>query len=199
MTDIIAIYGSPRRKGNSAALVEQAVRGARDAGARVEEIRLRDYKITPCLEIYQCKKSGTCAINDDFQKLQPLLESCDGMILASPIFFYAVSAHLKGLMDRCNLYWVKKYIVDETPLPSPITSGKKGLFISTGATKGKKLFEGATLSVRYFLDALDIELWQTLLCRDLDDAGDILKHPEYLQEAHANGQALVEALKSAGR
>lgn len=199
MTTILAIYGSPRRKGNSAALVGRAVQGARDQGASVDEITLRDYKITPCLEIYQCKNTGTCAINDDFQKLQPLLESCDGMILASPIFFYAVSAHLKGLMDRCNLYWVKKYMVDKTPMPSPITSGKKGLFISTGATRGKKLFEGATLSVRYFFDALDIQLWQTLLCRGLDAAEDILKHPEYMEDAYKKGQALIEALKEAGR
>ena len=48
---IIAIYGSPRRKGNTARLLQRAVEGARDGGAEVEEIVLRDLKMSPCLEI----------------------------------------------------------------------------------------------------------------------------------------------------
>ena len=58
MVKIIAIYGSPRRDGNSATLLKQAVMGARQEGAEVEEVFLRDYKISPCLEIYQCIKTG---------------------------------------------------------------------------------------------------------------------------------------------
>ena len=54
---IVAIYGSPRRKGNTATLLRQAVQGARDSNAQVEEIVLRDLKISPCLEIYGCKKN----------------------------------------------------------------------------------------------------------------------------------------------
>ena len=67
MAEIVAVYGSPRRKGNTSALLKKAVEGARDAGAEVDEIVLRDYKISPCLEIYGCKKDGECAIQDDFQ------------------------------------------------------------------------------------------------------------------------------------
>ncbi|MGD9309233.1 MAG: NAD(P)H-dependent oxidoreductase, partial [Desulfosarcina sp.] len=62
MKEIAAIYGSPRRKGNTSTLLQQAVRGARDAGAQVTEIVLRDLKMSPCLEIYGCKKTGHCVI-----------------------------------------------------------------------------------------------------------------------------------------
>ncbi|MFW6284158.1 MAG: flavodoxin family protein [Desulfosalsimonas sp.] len=58
MGKIVAIYGSPRRSGNTAALLAEAVAGARSRGALVEEIVLRDQKISPCLEIYGCKKGG---------------------------------------------------------------------------------------------------------------------------------------------
>ena len=58
----------PRRSGNTAALLKQAVRGAREVGAAVEEFVLRDLKMSPCLEIYACKQAGECAIKDDFQR-----------------------------------------------------------------------------------------------------------------------------------
>jgi len=192
MKNILAIYGSPRRKGNTASLLKRAVEGALQAGAQVEEVVLRDLKISPCLEIYGCRKTGRCAIQDDFQGLYDRLLSCDGLMLASPIFFYTVSAHTKILMDRCQSLWVKKYWVDKNPF-SPKIVKRKGLFIAVGATRGKKLFDGALLTVRYFFDTFDAELWQSLLYRGLDFEGDIFKHPEYLQEAYSSGQALARA------
>lgn len=193
MTTILAIYGSPRRKGNTAALLKAAAEGARSAGAQVEEILLRDLKISPCLEIYGCRKTGRCVIQDDFQGIYDRLLTCDGLMLASPIFFYTVSAHTKILMDRCQSLWVKKYWIDQTPF-SPKIVKRKGLFISAGATKGKKLFDGVLLTVRYFFDTFHAELWKSLLYRGLDFEGDILEHPEYLREAYASGKALVQSV-----
>ncbi len=76
MTTILAIYGSPRRKGNTSLLLERAVEGARAAGANVEEIVLRDLKMSPCLEIYGCKHTGRCVIKDDFQGIYDRLSQC---------------------------------------------------------------------------------------------------------------------------
>ena len=109
MVAIAALFGSPRRRGNTATLLTRAVAGARDAGAEVTEIVLRDLKMSPCLEIYGCKRDGKCVIKDDFGDVEALLRKVDGLMLASPIFFYAVSAHTKILMDRCNSLWVQKY------------------------------------------------------------------------------------------
>lgn len=192
--EILAIYGSPRRKGNTSTLLDHAVKGAEDAGALVEKIVLRDCKMSPCLEIYGCKKTGRCVIKDDFQEVIDKLLSCKGIMLASPIFFYTVSAHTKILMDRCQSLWVKKYWVDQTPYGKTNPS-RKGLFISAGATKGKKLFDGTLLTVRYFFDVLDIDLWKSLLYRQLDFEQDILKHPEYLHEAYETGKEFALATK----
>jgi multimeric flavodoxin WrbA len=192
---IVAIYGSPRRKGNTAALLKKAIEGARDSGADVEEIVLRDFKISPCLEIYGCLKAGECAIKDDFQVVRDKILNAQGLILASPVFFYTVSAHTKILMDRFQSLWVKKYWVDKSP-PDQKTNHRKGLFISAGATKGKKLFDGMLLSIRYFFDVLDMELWRALLYRQLDFQDDVLKHPEYLQEAYTAGKEFTSAIES---
>src|SRR4030066_893652 len=109
MKKILAIYGSPRRQGNTTLLLDHAVQGALDTGAQVEEIVLRDLKMSPCLEIYGWKYTGRCVIKDDFQSVYDRLSQCQGLILASPIFFYTVSSHTKMLMDRCQSFWVKKY------------------------------------------------------------------------------------------
>ncbi len=190
---IVAIYGSPRRQGNTATLLSRAVQGARDSGARVEEIVLRDLKISPCLEIYACKKDGRCAIKDDFHSVVDQILSAKGLMLASPIFFYTVSAHTKILMDRCQSLWVKKYWIDKVPF-GQWEPKRKGFFISVGATKGKKLFDGTLLTVKYFFDVLDVELFRSLLYRGLDFEGDVLKHPEYLEEAYLAGKTFAEAL-----
>lgn len=194
MLTMLALYGSPRRKGNTSRLLQKAVQGARDAGANVEEIILRDKKMSPCLEIYECRETGRCAIRDDFQDIYDKILAARGIMLASPIFFYTVSAHTKILMDRCQSLWVKKYWVDKAPFGDKHFS-RKGLFISVGATKGKKLFDGPLLTVRYFFDALDAELWKSLLYRGLDFEGDVMKHPEYLEEAYNAGKAFCSLLK----
>jgi len=187
---IMAIYGSPRREGNTSLLLKQAVAGARQAGAEVEEVVLRDLRMSPCLELYGCKKDGRCIIRDDFQRLYDQLLACQALMLASPIFFYTVSAHTKILMDRCQSLWVKKYWIDQVPFGQGEIK-RKGLFISAGATGGKRLFDGTLLSIRYFFDVLDMELWHALLYRRLDFEGDVLRHPEYLDEAFQAGEALA--------
>lgn len=193
MVEIIAIYGSPRRDGNSAALLRQAVAGARQAGAQVEEVFLRDYKISPCLEIYNCRKTGECAIRDDFQKILSKLDASAGIMLTSPIFFYSVSAHTKIFMDRCQSLWVKKYWIDKQVV-GKAPPKRKGLFISVGATNGKKLFDGAILTVKYFFDVLNTGLWKTVLCRGVDHKGEIDKREDCLKEAFEAGRALASVL-----
>jgi multimeric flavodoxin WrbA len=195
MPKIVAIYGSPRRKGNTATLLKQAVAGAVDAGAQVKEFVLRDLKMSPCLEIYGCLKTGRCVIKDDFHEVSDLMLASHGLMLASPIFFYTVSAHTKILMDRCQSLWVKKYWIEKVKF-GQWKPKRKGLFISVGATKGKKLFDGTLLTLKYFFDVLDMELWRSLLYRGLDFEDDIKKHPEYLEEAYQAGKGLVEKIKS---
>lgn len=194
MVKIIAIYGSPRRDGNSAALLKQAVAGARQEGAQVEEVILRDYKISPCLEIYACIKAGECAIRDDFPEILAKLEASKGIMLASPIFFYSVSAHTKIFMDRCQSLWVRKYWIEKQDFRNAPET-RKGLFISVGATSGKKLFDGAILTVKYFFDVLSAGLWRTVLCRGVDRKGEIDSHEDCLKESFEAGRDLARALQ----
>ena len=195
MHQITAIYGSPRRRGNTATLLRQAVEGAHTEGFAVREIFLRDLKMSPCLEIYGCKRDGECAIRDDFQQIRDTILASDGIMLASPIFFYSVSAQVKILMDRFQSQWVKKHWIEGHPMGRS-RAVRKGLFLSAGATQGKKLFDGALLSVKYFFDVLDTELWDYRVFRGLDYADDIHRHHDYQTEAFEAGAGLARALQS---
>ncbi len=196
---IIAIYGSPRRHGNTTILLQKAVEGAKAAGCFVEEIVLRDLSISPCLELYGCKKDGRCIIQDDYQMIYDRLQSFDGIMLASPIFFYAISGQAKLMIDRCQSFWVKKNWI-ETKTDKSERPQRKGLFIAAGAGGGKKLFDGALLTIRYFFEAIDTVLWDTLLVRGVDFEGDILKKPEYIEKAYEIGfqfcQTIIKEKKS---
>ena len=186
---ILGICGSPRRGGNTETLLKEALKAAGEKGADVEEIFLRDKTISPCLEIYGCMKEGRCVIKDDFQEVAAKMIEADGLILASPIFFYTVTAHTKMLMDRCQSLWVKRYLLN-SPI-SPGRSRRRGAFIAVGATRGKRLFEGVLLTVRYFFDALDVDLSDTLLVRGVDKKGEILDHPQEIRAAYELGRRIV--------
>ncbi|MGD9158533.1 MAG: flavodoxin family protein [Desulfobacteraceae bacterium] len=194
MIKLCAVFGSPRRKGNTSLLLRKAIEGARDAGAEVTEIVLRDKKLSPCLEIYGCRDSGKCVIKDEFHEIVDQLLESNGVMLASPIFFYSVSAHTKMLIDRCQSLWMKKYYIEKADRKNWIPK-RKGLFISLGATKGKKLFDGPLLTIKYFFDVLDMTLHKSLLYRGIDLEGEINDYPEYLEEAYQAGRELVEAVK----
>ncbi|HYA02317.1 MAG TPA: flavodoxin family protein [Syntrophobacteria bacterium] len=189
---LLAILGSPRRGGNTEILLDEAIRGADEHGATCEKVVLRDLKIRPCLEIYQCARTGTCAIQDDMQPLYGKLTAAERLIIASPIFFYSVSALTKAMIDRCQALWAKKYL-----LKLPISSGRdrRGAFISVAATRGSKLFEGVRLTMRYVLDAIDVAYSDELLIRGVDEKGAIRERREALDAAYALGSRLVAGEK----
>lgn len=189
---VLGLFGSPRRGGNTEILLEEALKGAEREGAEIERLYLSDLKITPCTECHGCDETGDCVILDEMQKIYPKLLEADIIILASPIFFYGVTAWAKALIDRSQALWAKKYLVND---PSMGKRGKrrKGFFISVGATKGQKVFEGAILTVKYFFDTLNAEYTGELLYRGVDGKGEILKHPKALEQAREAGRKLVLA------
>jgi multimeric flavodoxin WrbA len=186
----LGIFGSPRRGGNTDLLLEEALRGAQEKGANVERLYLSDYAITPCKECHGCDHAGNCVVLDDMQKIYPKLLEADVIIFASPIFFYGVTAWAKALIDRSQALWSRKYLLKD---PSLGKEGRKrkGFFISVGATKGQRVFDGAILTVKYFFDVLNAEYVGELLFRGVEAKGDILKHHEALQQAYEMGRKLV--------
>ncbi len=102
MSDILIFNGSPRKKGNTAALINECIRGMGEAGKEVEIANLNKMKIKGCQFCDWCIKNSklTCVTKDDMSELYPKLLQSKVIIFASPIFWFTVSAQMKLFMDR---------------------------------------------------------------------------------------------------
>ncbi len=188
---VLGIMGSPRVKGNTDLLVDEALKGAQSEHAETEKIVIDKLKITPCREYYGCFKDGNCVIRDDMDALYPKLLEADGIIIASPIFFYGVTAQLKALIDRSQALWARRNVLHNLP-----AKPRKGVFIGVGATRGPRLFDGALLTVKYFFKAFDVAYTGELLVRGVDERGEVKTHPEALSQAFALGKKLAQEIKT---
>ena len=183
----LGIMGSPRIGGNTDLLLDQAIAGMKSRGVETEKIVVDRMKIAPCREYYGCLRDGNCVIRDDMDGVYPKLLEADIVVVASPIFFYAVSAQVKALIDRSQALWARKYVLKQTP-PN---SNRKGAFIAVGATKGEKLFEGSILTVKYFFQTIGVDYAGELLIRGIDKKGEIREHPTALKDAAELGKRLA--------
>jgi multimeric flavodoxin WrbA len=103
------------------------------------------------------------------------------------MFFYGITAQLKALIDRCQALWARKHVLKQN-WPG---AGRRGAFIAVGATKGEKLFDGSTATVRYFFKTIGVEYAEELLIRGVDLKGDIQQHPSALKDAFELGRRLA--------
>jgi multimeric flavodoxin WrbA len=180
---LLGLMGSPRIGGNTDILLDKALEGAAAGGAEVEKIVVDKLRISPCREYYGCLRDGNCVIRDDMDEIYPKLIGSDSVIVASPIFFYGLSSQLKVLIDRCQALWARKYILKQ----DLHDSNRRGAFIGVGATKGKQLFDGSILTVRYFFQAIGVTYINELLLRGIDKKGEVKGHPEALEAAYELG------------
>ncbi len=133
-------------------------------------------------------------LEDDMCLFYPLLQEAGHVILAAPVYFYALSGIAKAFIDRSQALWVRKYRLEQQ-LPSQ----GKGYLIAAGATRGKRLFECPRLTMRYYCDALNLHYAGNLLVRGVENEGDVLNNREIMQEAHAMGRAICQGQESGVR
>ncbi len=190
---VLGISASPRLKGNTNLLLREALAGATSAGAQVDYIRLCDLNISPCVECNSCYKTGRCRIEDDYQMVMSKLLEADRLIFATPIFFMAVCAQAKTLIDRCQCLWANKYVLNK----SLITSGgldRRAMVIAVGGSKSKKMFDSVRLTMKYYFDVLDMQYVANLFINKVDYCGQIKKHPSAMKEAYRLGCELVSSI-----
>ena len=189
---VLGISSSPRVKGNTDLLLREALVGAESAGGLVEYVALRERNISGCVECNACYKTGRCRIEDDYQEIWQKMIDADRLIVATPVFFMAVSAQCKLLIDRCQCLWAQKYVLKQ-PLISGGNRDRRGLVIAAGGTKGSRMFDCVRMTMKYFFDVLDMQFAGGIFGNKVDAAGDILKHPTAMKQANRCGQDLALA------
>ncbi len=187
---VLGIYGSPRKNGNTDLILDKVLEGAESEGAEIERVYCRKLKMRGCLECGGCDETGECVVKDDMQTVYPLLRDADIIFIASPIFFYDVTAQAKAVIDRSQAMWNWRMLNKTVEQRKTHDSGS-GYLIAIGATKGQKLFEAPELVAKYFFDALDMEYKGSLLVRAGEYKGAVTEQPGLMDKAFGFGQKAV--------
>jgi len=183
---LLILKGSPRENGNSSILANQVAKGAQDAGASVESYQLHNMNIEPCDACDFCKGvgDGNCIVEDDMQILYPNLIAANSIVLASPIYWFTMSAQMKLCIDR--------WYALEGP-EGYVLSGKRfGIVLTYGDTD--PYTSGAINAIRTFQDMfryLNAKI-VGIVYGSAEEAGEIQKQQIILEQAYNLGQTLAE-------
>jgi multimeric flavodoxin WrbA len=182
---ILVMLGSPRRKGNSAILADQITKGAKSAKAKVETIYLHGKTIAPCKACFACQKKNSkgCSIKDDMQGIYLKLIEADAWVIASPVYWFTMSAQTKIFMDRC--FALSSYHKDPF----------RGKRIAIAMTYGDEdpFTSGCVNALRTFQDAFGYTQSTIvgMVYGSAMDAGQIRSNEKVMQEAFNLGKKLA--------
>ena len=182
--NILILSGIPRKGGNTELLAEAFAKGAA-AHHHVEIVSVRDYKVNPCLGCNACfKTDGICSQKDDmsfiYEKMMVStnhLSQADMLVIASPVYFYGISAQLKAVIDRFH---------------NPIRDSfhiKKMALLLVGAASLPELFDAILTEYNLCLKFFNIEDAGKVLVRGVKDKGDI-KNTNALNDAYKLGLSI---------
>ena len=182
---ILVLLGSPRKKGNTAALADQIIAGAESAGATAERIFLHGKDISPCQACYACQRpeSEGCAIDDDMQPIYNKLIEADGWVIASPVYWFCMSAQTKLFLDRCfALPAYKKDAFSGKRIAVAMSFGDEDAF-NSGCVNALRTFQD---SARYVGAKL-----VGMVYGSADKPGEIKSNLSLMQQAEVLGKKLV--------
>lgn len=187
---VLIFQCSHRSGGNSDAAAEQVALGVREAGGTARVVAVRDYSVLACLACRACAKhkDSACVLRkkDQAEELFALLLAAPSVVFCSPIYFYALPSQCKTWIDRSQRFWEARRKGDAWLLAYPERQGFACLV--GGQPTGQKLFEGARLTLKYFLVNFAITLAEPVGLRGKDERGDLAADPLALDRALALGR-----------
>ena len=177
MSKIAVLVGSMRKYGNTELLVSDFVKGAEENGNEVSLISVANYHVMPCKGCNACRKrvNKDCIIQDDMQKVFSILKEADIIVLASPVYFYGISAKLKAIIDRLH-----------QPARSALKVKKLGLLLVAADTL-PTVFDAIKLQYHLILDYFHLQNIGEVMAYGVEAVGDIKNKP-ILEEAYLLGR-----------
>lgn len=185
---ILILESSPRKRGNTAALVSSAAEMLQKSGVEVETLHLHGMNIAPCNHCDGCRrKDQTCMIKDDMQAIYPKLAGADGLILASPIYWYNINAQLKTCIDRWYGLWVHNPgFFKDKPVGVIFVYGDSDLYTSGGIN--------AIHTFETTFRALEARL-AGFVYGTANDVGDAVKDAALMESARKLGEKMAEIVR----
>ena len=186
---VIAFNGSPRVGGNTDVLLNEALKPVQGAGHDIRVYRLNVLNVRPCQDCGGCTKTGVCIQQDEMTGIYQAIREADRIIVASPIFFYSLSAQTKAMVDRCQAFWCEKYLLKKVIPAGP--HGKKGLLLLVGGMKKEDGKHTADATAKGFFRTCSVPEHEILFFGGIDAKGDIEKHATALKDAYEAGKRLL--------
>jgi multimeric flavodoxin WrbA len=192
---VLGISGSPHRHGNTETLLDAFLEGSGNAGGTTEKVILREISFSPCQGCNACHRKDGCIVQDDLSPLFDRILSADCLALASPIYTMGITAEMKGLIDRGQFLWARKYISKTLYFPREHLRRHKGVFLSTAGQSWDHVFDGAFPILTAFFDITGFEYWDNVIANTMDRYGSIRGHPTALAEAREKGERVVRVIE----
>lgn len=191
---VLSLNGSRRKKGNTAALIQSILAPVQKGGAQVESIFLGDYQIGACTGCEGCASSWECIIRDDFAALIKKIDEADGIVLASPTYWYSVTSDMKRFIDRC--YSLIQFPVNRKNWIGKYQDSGKACVTAAVCEQFEASALGNTLSLLTdFSKDIGLEVVDSISALGFFEAGRIEDDPGFLQKAEMVGQNLLDQLK----
>lgn len=181
---ILIINGSPREEGNTDAILNALINGAKSIPLSPVYRKLRELDIADCIGCCKCRDESVCQFQDDTTLLRKDIEDSELLIFATPNYWCDITGMMKTFMDRLYFY--------HHPANSSLIAGKKAIIISTLGEEANIEYESALLLefFRRAMRSLKIEILDTHLFPGLMEKDDIVRKPEYLEQATHLGKEL---------
>jgi len=187
--NVIAFNGSPRKRGNTETLLDAALEGVRSTGANAISFAVGNLQVIPCQNCGYCSRHGACRLadKDDMGQVYRSIDTATRFLTASPVYFATVSAQLKTLIDRCQVFWSRKFVLEEKPR----VPDRKGILLAVGGFDHRGFWPCTQKVVRTWYVCCDVNYLGGLFYHKIDARGDIARHPTALEEAFEAGKRLV--------
>lgn len=178
---IVILNGSPRRNGNTSALIKAFAEGAESSGNSIEEFFLSGMNIHSCKGCFggNSGKECPCVQRDDMDSIYPAVRECDVLVLASPLYYWNISGQLKAAVDRL-------FALEEGWKNLLRGHGKASALLMAAEGHG---FEDAALYFDHLMEHLQWKNLGHILAGGSCDAGDIAGKPE-LRQAYELGKSI---------
>lgn len=187
---IVSVLGSPRPKGNSAALAERFCRTAQEMGARIQTFALNRLSLRGCQACMRCKTDlERCVFEDDLAKILEAVREADILVLASPVYIGDVPSQVKTLIDRTYSYFVPNHM--DKVKPSRLPSGKTLVFIQTQGNTDESRFADIYPRYAYFFKRYGFKETHLIMASGVKDPGDVEARADLMLLAEEKARELM--------
>jgi multimeric flavodoxin WrbA len=189
MSNLLAVFGSPRKGGNSSVLLDYFLEGAA-SDCSIERVYLRELNFSSCTECGRCRESGMCVLRDDMQPLYEKLLQFERIVISCPVFFLGPPAITKAFLDRFQALWIRRYVLGLKPAPGGMK--KSGFLLSVCGFRGsEKIFSCNKTIVRAAISSAGYRYAGELFIPGLDSLGDIVDQEGVRERAIQTGKQFV--------